>query len=109
VRWHDYYTEETYVHIGSTAYYIITRIAINKIIKNAKYIDDYNFKLNKNNKLCVSDIYIYKNLNTYVYKYNYITTLLEESTIHNNHLATHKNNDDFQFGVILKDLYNYDL
>jgi len=108
-KWHDYYIENPFDHIGSTVCYVISRSGINKIIQNAEYINDYNFKLNKNNSLHVADIYIYKNLDTYVYKYDYISTLLEESTIHNNHLDLHKNNDNFQFGVILKDFYNYDL
>ena len=59
--------------------------------------------------LHVSDIYIYENLDTYVYKYNYISTLLEESTIHANHLDYHKNSDSYQFSIILKDFYNYNL
>lgn len=108
-KWIDYYVEEPLDHIGSTVCYIISRNGINKLIKNAKYINDNNFILNKDHNLSVSDIYIYKNLDTYVYKYNFISTLLEESTIHNNHLNHHKKNDFIQLGIILKDFYNYDL
>lgn len=108
-KWHDYYVKEPFDSIGSTVCYVISRSGINKIIKNAKYINNLNFKLNKNISLDVSDIYIYVNLDTYVYKYDYISTLLEESTIHNDHINYHKNNDNYQFGVILKDFYNYDL
>jgi GR25 family glycosyltransferase involved in LPS biosynthesis len=108
-KWHDYYIKFPFDHIASSVCYVISRSGINKIIKNAEYINNNNFKLNKNIRLDVSDVYIYINLDTYVYKYDYISTLLEESTIHNNHLDYHKNNDDFQFGVILKDFYNYDL
>jgi GR25 family glycosyltransferase involved in LPS biosynthesis len=107
-NWNDYYYNKK-MQIGSAVCYIISRSGIDKIIENAKYIDDNNFKLNKNHNFDVSDIYIYKNLETYVYKYNYITTLFEESTIHNNHLNYHKDNDNFQLGIILKDFYNYDL
>ena len=108
-KWSDYFIKDKLYHIGSTVCYIISRSGINKIIKDAKYIDNNNFKLNKDHKLHVSDIYIYENLDTYVYKYDYISTLLEESTIHKNHLKYHENNDSYQFGIILKDLYNYDL
>jgi len=109
-KWIDYYIDEPLDHIGSSVCYIISRSGINKFIKNAKYIDDNNFILNKDHKLSVSDIYIYKNLETYVYKYNFISTLIdEESTIHNSHLSHHKKNDFLQFAIILKDLYNYNL
>jgi hypothetical protein len=108
-KWIDYYFKNPIYPIGSTVCYIISRSGINKIIEKAKYIDDNNFILNKNYNFDVSDIYIYKNLETYAYKYNYITTLLEESTIHGDHIESHKKNDNFQLGVILKDFYNYDL
>ena len=38
----------------------------------------------------VADIFLYKNLNTYVYKYNFISTKDEESSIHEGHLDYHK-------------------
>ena len=108
-KWNNYYFLNPLDYIGSTVAYIISRSGINKIIENATYINDNNFKLNPNNNIDVADLYIYINVNTYAFKYNYITTLLEESTIHDEHLNTHKNNDNYQFGIILKDLYNYDL
>jgi len=108
-KWIDYYVDKPLDHIGSTVCYIISRSGINKLIKNAEYLDDNNFILNKDHNLNVSDIYIYKNLDTYVYKYNFISTNIEESTIHDNHLDYHKKNDLIQLGVILKDFYNYDL
>jgi GR25 family glycosyltransferase involved in LPS biosynthesis len=108
-KWSDYYVKEPIDAIYSTVCYVISRSGINKIIKNAEYIDNNNFKLNKDHKLHAADIYIYENLDTYVYKYNYISTLLEESTIHNNHLDYHKNSDTYQLSIILKDFYNYNL
>jgi GR25 family glycosyltransferase involved in LPS biosynthesis len=108
-KWSDYYFKEPIDAIYSTVCYVISRSGINKLIKDAFYIDDNNFKLNENHKLHASDIYIYENLDTYVYKYNFISTLLEESTIHNNHLNYHKNSDAYQLGIILKDFYNYNL
>lgn len=108
-KWNNYYFLNPLDFIGSAVAYIISRSGINKIIENATYINDNNFKLNPNHNIDVADLYIYKNVNTYAFKYNYITTLLEESTIHDEHLNTHKNNDNYQFGIILKDLYNYDL
>jgi len=108
-KWNDYFIDETVDYIGSCVCYIVSRSGINKLIKNAKYIDDNNFMLNKYQKMNVSDIYIYKNLDTYVYKYNFISNLFDESTIHNDHLPYQKKNDTFQLAIILKDFYNYDL
>jgi GR25 family glycosyltransferase involved in LPS biosynthesis len=108
-KWNDYFIDETLDYISSCVCYIISRSGINKLIKNAKYINDNNFILNKYQKMNVSDIYIYKNLDTYVYKYNFISTLLEESTLHRNHLAYQRKNNIFQLAIILKDFYNYDL
>ncbi len=108
-KWNDYFIDETVDYIGSCVCYVISRSGINKLIKNAKYIDDNNFILNKYQKMNVSDIYIYKNLDTYVYKYNFISNLFDDSTIHNDHLPYQKKNDIFQLAIILKDFYNYDL
>jgi len=108
-KWSDYYVNEPIDAIYSTVCYVISRSGINKLIKDALYINDNNFKLNKDHKLHAADIYIYENLDTYVYKYNYISTLLEESTIHDNHLDYHKNCNNYQLGIILKDFYNYNL
>ena len=89
---------------GAVAY-IISRQGINKFAK-------YN-KINNNNihttmPFSVSDDYIYKDLDTYIYKFNFIVTIpLNQSTIHNHssiHLLVEQmNNMDIQFKYLNED------
>jgi GR25 family glycosyltransferase involved in LPS biosynthesis len=102
VNWNDYYTEYPELNfIGGTVSYIISKKnIINKLNNFPKYINDIYFKFFINNKFDVCDLYIYKFFNTVVYKYNYISTLLEEkSTIHN-HEELHKINYLHQMNII---------
>jgi GR25 family glycosyltransferase involved in LPS biosynthesis len=107
VKWENYYKPLKNDYIGSSAAYIISREGINKFIKFAKYADLY-FKLDKKNNLDVSDIYIYKYLDTFVYKYNYITTKNIISSIKTDKSFDEKNNL-FQLNIILKDFYNHEI
>ena len=69
----------------------------------------YNFNTNNfyiNNNLDIADSYIYKYVNTYVYKYNYITTLNNDSTIHPEKLYICKSSTLNQNYIILNDLIN---
>jgi GR25 family glycosyltransferase involved in LPS biosynthesis len=68
--------------VGGTACYIISREGIEKFTKIA-YLEN-TFILNE--ELTVADNYIYKFLDTYIYKYDYITTTNESSSIHPDHL-----------------------
>ena len=102
-NWKDSFDESKLKHISSTASYIISKKGINKLCTIATNPKDSNKFIFDNNELHVSDIYLYKHLDTYVYKYNYITTLTEESTIHNNHLNTHKKYNDFNLELIKRD------
>jgi len=81
--------------------YIITKNAINKFNNIALY-ENNKFKINKN--LEVSDIFIYKYLNTYVYKYNFIATNDEDSEIHSYHLDFHRNCSNIALNNILNNL-----
>jgi GR25 family glycosyltransferase involved in LPS biosynthesis/mannosyltransferase OCH1-like enzyme len=98
--WNYYYNNKK--HIASTVCYIISRNGINKTINNAKYINDKDFILNYNiKKISCADIYLYINMNTYVYRYNFISTLNESSTIHDDHLDWHKKITDMQLDIII--------
>jgi GR25 family glycosyltransferase involved in LPS biosynthesis len=91
-------------NIYGTVCYIISRNGINKLIEYAYYDSvKNNFIFNKIINFDVADIYIYKNLNTYVYKYNFITTTCEDSTIHPEHLDSHINNNITNLNLILND------
>ena len=76
IKWNNYKTD-----IYSTASYIISRNGINKICNLVYYnnIDTFIF----HQKINIADIFIYKYVNTYVYKYNFIDINLFESTINN--------------------------
>ena len=95
-KWSDYYDDSNYhnnktvEHIAGAVSYIISKNAINKFTNIAKYTENNTFEFINDFIFEVSDIFIFKNLNTYVYKYNYITTLINSSNIHNEHV-------DYQF------------
>lgn len=71
--WNEYFNKG--VHFSGTSCYIISRTGVKNFMKYAKYINDLNFVFNSNKNFDVSDIYIYKNLKTYVYKYNFVGVL----------------------------------
>jgi GR25 family glycosyltransferase involved in LPS biosynthesis len=103
-NWKDSFDESELKHISGAASYIISRNGIDKLCKIAINPIDSDEFIFDDKEFHVSDIYLYKNLDTYVYKYNYITTLTEESTIHNNHLKTQKKNNDFNLELIKRDI-----
>jgi GR25 family glycosyltransferase involved in LPS biosynthesis len=82
------YTKWDFNYLGTVAY------VVNK--KNLSKINDYYniigdiYDLNNNLKFNSADKYIYRMLNTYVYKYNIISTNFNESTIHKEHLEFHR-------------------
>lgn len=90
--------------VFGTVCYIVSRSGINKLISFAKYdFINKNFDFDKNIKFDVADIFIYNRLNTFVYKYNFISTKFEESTIHPDHLEGHKLNNELHVNLILND------
>lgn len=87
------------IHLYGACCYIISRNGINNLTKLCKYIDDNNFIFNKNIKFDFSEFLLYKNLNTYCYKYNYIGIIDTDSTI-NSELSFHKESNKFQLQLI---------
>jgi hypothetical protein len=83
---------------------IIIIFNISNIFKNAEYLDDNNFIFNLNKKIDVVDIYLYKNLDTYVYKYNFINTIDKEYTIHDNHINHYVSSTNFQIKEIINNI-----
>lgn len=73
IKWND-----SNINIYSTASYIISRDGINKI---CKLVDCNLHTFTFHKKINVADIFIYKYVNTYVYKYNFIDINLYNSTI----------------------------
>ena len=68
------------INFFSTASYIISRNGIKKICDLVEYNADV-FIFNK--KINVADVFIYKYVDTYVYKYNFIDVNIYDSTINN--------------------------
>jgi len=101
-KWSKYYKPIENEYVGSTAAYIVSRDGINKLLKLAKYNDSY-FKLDKKNNLDLADIYLYKYLDTIVYKYNYIGIKNIELT--DDQQQNEDKNNLFQLNIIIKDLH----
>lgn len=78
--------------------YIISKKGINKIISFAKFYDN-NFDITK--ELSIADWFLYTYTDSYVYKYNYISSLDQESIIHPEHLSIHKQSTLIQLETIL--------
>jgi len=95
--WIEYYNKG--IHLYGACCYIISRSGINKIIELCKYIDDNNFVFNQNIKLDFSEFFLFKNLKTYCYKYNYIVIIDTESTIQSE-LSFHRLSNEFQLELI---------
>ena len=90
---------------GGTVAYVISRQGVNKFAKYNKII---NNEIYTTNPFSVADNYIYKDLSTYIYKYNYIiTSPFAKSTIHNHSdihlLVENMNNMDMQFKYLNED------
>jgi GR25 family glycosyltransferase involved in LPS biosynthesis len=103
-NWNDEYKRGNGTHdyqICSTAAYIISRDGINKVCnEKCKYnIETNKFNFYVNN-ISVADIFLYAQCNTWVYKYNFISTKDEDSLIHNNHITYHKKSSLYQLQVI---------
>ena len=102
LKWNNYINEfgKDY-HIAGTSCYIISRSGINKILNISKYKDFNNFLYDKSFKFDLADFFLYKNVISYVYKYNYFSVSGKDSTIHNDHINHHNYCEDIQDKWIL--------
>jgi GR25 family glycosyltransferase involved in LPS biosynthesis len=82
--------------IYGTGCYIITKNGVSKI---KKYLE------NKEINLHVADHMIYSLVKTIVYKYNFITTLDNDSDINIHHLDNHKYSSNLQTELIIEDFF----
>ena len=98
--WNEYYNN------GITLYgaicYVITKKAVNKFINLVEYINDDLFIFSDSIVFDVSDKFIYKYLKTYTYKYNYITSIDQNSTLDSN-LNFYRHSVNYQLNVIKTD------
>ena len=103
-KWIDYYDKGIDFYIYGTCCYIISRSGINKINNYIKFDENNNFIINNKKIIDVADIYLYDKLNTYVYKYNFIETFNNISTIHDNHLGFHEQCSKKEYDLIMRDI-----
>ena len=89
--------------ISSTAGYVISRSGINKICNDICSYDSITNKFTFYKQISVADIFLYNYTNTWVYKYNFISTRDEDSIIHGSHIEYHKKSSKIQLDVINND------
>ena len=89
--------------VWGAASYIISRTGITNFLNNVGYYDTINNKFEINKKVEVADLFIYKHLKTYIYKYDVFRTLDIDSTIHSYHIERHRRLSSIQDIVILND------
>jgi GR25 family glycosyltransferase involved in LPS biosynthesis len=83
----DFYVKYTDKPTVSMACYIVKKnINLEKLF--SKY--ETKYKIENTDEYCPADLYIPKKLNTYTFKYNLISTLDKDSTIHSSHLKFHR-------------------
>lgn len=101
-KWSDYYTEEPLSFIGCTGSYIISKSGINKILENNNFTDDSNYILNY--PINVADIYLYKYVDTFVYKYNFISSLNTESIFNQKFIKQYQKLNFKRINKMLEDI-----
>ena len=102
-KWSDYYTENPLSFIGCTGSYVISRSGIEKILANNNFIDDNNYILNY--PINVADIYLYKYVDTFVYKYNFISSFNTDSIFNKKFIKQYQKLNFASINKILKDFY----
>jgi GR25 family glycosyltransferase involved in LPS biosynthesis len=108
-NWSDYYKNGLDKTIYGAVCYIISRRGINKICNYVKYFnnnnkDNFEFNSKYNKEFDLADIFLFNNLETFVYKYNFINTNNDnDSLIHNDHLDFHKICNQKQLNIIIRD------
>jgi GR25 family glycosyltransferase involved in LPS biosynthesis len=89
--------------VSGTAAYIISRDGVKNFVNNvAGFVENKLQIINK--KLNVADYYVYRYVETYVYKYNFISTLDKDSEIHPDHLPIHRTSSMFEIDRIMNDV-----
>jgi GR25 family glycosyltransferase involved in LPS biosynthesis len=88
-------------NIYSAVAYIVSKKGLHNLLKLAEYKDGcFNIKT----PLSIGDYFMYNQLETWVYKYNFLSTQDENSIIHPEHLNIHKESSYFQHTTIINDL-----
>ena len=104
--WEYYFKHGLDYTVFGAVSYIISRSGINKICSQIDFLSDNKIILNNPDcELDLSDIFLYLNTNTFIYKYNFIDICETTSTIHNNHEEYQYKCKEIQKNIILKNFY----
>jgi GR25 family glycosyltransferase involved in LPS biosynthesis len=101
-KWSDYYIENPLTFIGCTGSYIISKSGVDKITSKNTFIDDNNYTLNY--PVNVADIYLYKYVDTFVYKYNFISSFNNESIFNKKFIKQYQKFNFKQLNKMLGDI-----
>lgn len=101
-KWSDYYIENPLSFIGCTGSYIISKQGVDKILTNNNFTDDSNYILNY--PINVADIYLYKYVDTFVYKYNFISSLNIDSILNKKFIKQYKKMNLIQINKMLENI-----
>lgn len=101
-KWSDYYIENPLSFIGCTGSYIISKSGINKILENNNFTDDTNYILNY--PINAADIYLYKYVNTFVYKYNFISSFNTDSVFNQKFIRQYQKFNFIRINKMLEDI-----
>jgi len=101
-KWSDYYTENPLSFIGCTGSYIISKSGIDKILSNNNFTDDNNYKLNF--PINAADIYLYKYVNTFIYKYNFISSFNTDSVFNQKFIRQYQKFNFIRINKMLEDI-----
>jgi GR25 family glycosyltransferase involved in LPS biosynthesis len=101
-KWSDYYIKNPLTFIGCTGSYIISKSGVDKITSKNTFIDDNNYTLNY--PVNVADIYLYKYVDTFVYKYNFISSFNNESIFNKKFIKQYQKFNFKQLNKMLGDI-----
>jgi GR25 family glycosyltransferase involved in LPS biosynthesis len=101
-KWSDYYTENPLSFIGCTGSYIISKSGINKILSNNNFTDDTNYILNY--PINAADIYLYKYVDTFVYKYNFISSFNIDSVFNQKFIRQYQKFNLIRINKMIEDI-----
>jgi GR25 family glycosyltransferase involved in LPS biosynthesis len=93
-------------HISGAVGYIINRQGIKKIKQQIAYHKKENKFTYYNRNITLADIFLFQNCKTMIYKYNFFSVEIKDSTIHTHHLPIQNQCVNFQQNEIMKNLMN---
>lgn len=106
--WNYLYNKFISDHVAGTGAYIISKKGVIKFVQDQCTVDNNNVFVNKCKKpLKHANIFIYSNLKTIIYKYNYFEIIDRYSSPDNSQYLHHNTkSSEYQLRVIVDDMFN---